>query len=228
MSRPRVFRVPPDLRVRGLVPGATQANTNAPVTVRQGVGPAVQLRGYGNNMPGPNGAPGSPVYPYDERLQWNSGSGTASGQLVQPPPAIGAPNPALSAAAQSMVSTPNGQSERDWINPTTYATVPLNQSALNSVSPILQLNYKRNSLIIQNTSTATAVGDTAPTLYINFNAAPQELGSLALPPGLGFYWSASDCPPRDAIYVLFGTFVNVGLSVVISGCVVQGTYVPNG
>lgn len=218
MSRPRVFKVPQGLRVRGLVPGSVQpAMNNAPVMIRRNFAGAT-------NMPGPNGAPGSQVYPYDETLQWNQG-GPGQAAPLSLPPAIGTPPPALSAAAQSMVSTPNGQSERDWINPTTYATIPLNASQVNSNAPILQLNYKRNSLIIQNTCTATSP-DTAPTLYINFNAQAQVLGSLALPPGLGFYWSASDCPPRDAIYVTFGPFA--GPTVVISGCVIQGTYTPNG
>lgn len=224
MSRPRVFKVPSNLRVRGMIPGATQASVNnMGVVVRQGISPPVTLKGY-TNQPGPNGAPGSMFYPYEESSQWNGDGGTPAGQLVMPPPAIGAPNPIPSALSQSMPSTPNGQSERDWINPTTYATIPL-LAAQPANSPILQLNYKRNSLIIQNTSSATSP-DIAPTLYINFNAAPAVLGSLALPPGLGFYWSASDCPPRDAIYVLFGP--SAGATVVVSGCVVQGTYVPNG
>jgi hypothetical protein len=120
-----------------------------------------------------------------------------------------------------MVSVPYGQSQRDWSNPTTYATIPLLAGANGT---ILQLNMKRNSLIIQNTSTATAP-DIAPTLYIGFNAQPAVLGSLALPPGLGFYWGAADCPPRDAINVVFGPQVNGGGTVVVSGCVVQGTYV---
>lgn len=220
---PRVFQVPPGLRVRGLTPGATRpAMVNAPVQVRQ------HFSGS-NNFPGPNGGPGSNVWPYSENIQLNPDGGTPADQALSLPPAVGQVPAPQSADALSMPSTPYGQSQRDWINPTTYATIPLNVSALNNASvPVLQLNYKRNSLIIQNTSTATVAGDTAPTLYVNFNAQAQVLGSLALPPGLGFYWGAADCPPRDAIYVSFGPFVNIGNSVVISGCVVQGTYTPNG
>lgn len=225
MSRPRVFRVP-GLQVRGMNPGSTPpAMVNAPVKVRQHFGPG--LAGYANNMPTGSGTPGNPLWMYSENVQYDPPGGGPGQQSLQIPPMVGEIPPAPSARQRSMPSTPYGQSEREWINPTTYSTIPINAS-INPNAPALTLNYKRNSLIIQNTSTATAVGDTAPTLYIGFNAQPQELGSLALPPGLGFYWSASDCPPRDTIFVLFGTFVNVGISVVISGCIVQGTYVPNG
>lgn len=222
MSRPRVFQVPPGLRVRGMIPGATQpAMPNYPVRVR------TSFAGAQNNFPDPNGQPGSQTWPYTENLQFNPTDGAAAAAPLALPPAVGAPPIMPSAAAQRVISTPNGQSERDWINPTTYATIPLT-AGQSANFPILQLNYKRNSLIIQNTSTATTAGDIAPTLYLGFNSAPQVLGSLALPPGLGFYWSASDCPPRDAVYVVFGPQVNTGGSVVVSGCVVQGTYVPGG
>lgn len=222
MSRPRVFQVPPGLRVRGMIPGATAPSmNNAPVRVRQHFG------NFPGGMPNGDGSPGSPTWPYTENIQYGADGGLPSQQALTDPVPVGTPPPALSPDQLSMVSTPNGQSSRPWINPTTYATVPLTQTALNSLYPILQLNYKRNSLIIQNTSTATAP-DTAPTLYVNFNTVPQVLGSLALPPGLGFYWGAADCPPRDAIYVVFGPFSNANLTTVISGCVVQGTYAPNG
>lgn len=224
MSRPQVFRVP-GLRVRGMSPGSTPpAMVNQPVRVRQHFG---GFAGVGNNMPTGNGNPGDPLWMYSENLQLDPPGGGPGQQTLSLPPPVGQPPPALTPQQRSMPSTPFGQSERDWINPTTYSTIPLNASATTAF-PVLQLNYKRNSLIIQNTSTAPTSPDVAPTLYIGFNAEPQVLGSLALPPGLGFYWSAADCPPRDAIYVAFGGSSNTMGSVVISGCVVQGTYIPNG
>ena len=213
--RPRVFKVPPGLRVRGLNPGSTQpAMVNAPVRVSRGVSGI-------NNYPAPDGTPGSATWPYTENLEYGNtqGSGMLSPAAITPP-AIGQPPPMPSTDMLDMISVPFGASQRDWNNPTTYATIPLLAGA---TGVILQLNYKRNSLIIQNTSTATSP-DVAPTLYVGFNVQPAVGASLALPPGLGFYWSASDCPPRDAINVVFGP--STGASVVVSGCVIQGTYSP--
>lgn len=216
MPGPRLFKVPPGLRVRGLNPGTVQpAMVNAPVRVRQHFG---NLPG---GMPNGDGSPGNPVWPYTENVQY----GDAGGAPLTLPVAVGAADASLTDQQSSMVSTPYGQSDRPWRNPTTYSGFPITV-ALNAVQGILNMNPQRNSLIIQNTSTATAP-DVAPTLYVGFNSQPSlNSGALALPPGLGFYWGAADCPPRDNIFV---TFIggNNGATVVLNGCVIQGTYLPN-
>jgi hypothetical protein len=212
----KIFQVPPRLRVRGVgVPGATPPGArNMPVMVRNRLG--------GINYPGPNGEPTSGYWPYTERQQWGDGSqGGAPSNTV--PPDIGVIPPALSTQQLDVISTPNGQSTRPWTNPTTYAGFPI-ILADGSTIKILSSNDKRNSLIIQNTSTATAP-DVAGTLYVGFNTPPsRSTGSLALAPGLGFFWSAADCPPRDDIYVAFFGTVNGGATVILSGAVIQGTY----
>jgi hypothetical protein len=210
---PRMFQVRgqipgmnPQARVRGV--NAPPGSMNAPVFVRNRLG----------GLPGPNGDAGNWVYPYTEQGFW--GDGAQGSNLPGLPPPIGQPPPALTPQQQSVISTPYGQSDRPWTNPCTYAGFPIPSAG----GQILSGNYNRNSLIIQNTSTATAP-DIAPTLYIGFNSqAGQGLGSLALPPGLGFFWGASDPPPRDSI---FATFIGAsGASVVIAGAAIQGTYAP--
>lgn len=222
MSGPRPFRGPPiQLRVRGVsAPGmAPPGQRNMPVMVRD------RLAGLSGNFPGPNGGPGSEIWPYGEDGQWGDGS-QGGGMVPQTPPQVGAPPPALTPDQQAAVSVPFGQSARPWTNPTTYAGFPLVQ-ATGVIQNVLTMNPQRNSLIIQNTSTATAP-DVAPTLYVGFNNQPGlSTGALALPPGLGFYWSASDCPPRDNIFVVFLGGSNTGGTVVINGCVIQGTYIPS-
>jgi len=210
--------------VRGV--NAPPGSRNMPVMVRNRLGSLGA--GSAVNMPNSQGGPGSPVYPYMEDMIWGDGSqGTNTPPIPSLAPAdIGATPPALSSQQQGMVSTPYGNSERPWTNPCTYSGFPI-QPVLGVTQQILSGNYKRNALIIQNTSTATAVGDVAPTLYVGFNAAPgQSAGSLALPPGLGFFWGASDPPPRDSISVVYQGGANGGGTVVITGAVIQGTYSP--
>jgi len=188
---------------------------NMPVMVRN------QVRlGGGINFPSPDGSPGSGFYPYDETLQWGV-DGPASPPAN--PPAVGAPPPALTQVQTDVISTPNGQSARPWQNPTTYAGFPITIGDSQTQS-ILNTNPQRNSLIIQNLSSATAP-DVASTLYVGFNNQPTaNNGALALPPGLGFYWGAADCPPRDNIIVAFFGIVNGGGTVILAGSVIQGTY----
>jgi hypothetical protein len=224
MAGPRFFRVPqapPQLRVRGVAP---PGQVNMPVMVRNRLGGEP-------NYPGPNGNPGSGIWPYSESSQW--GDGSQGGQLpnVQPPN-VGLPTELpLDQLQTASPSIPYGESARDWNNPTSYATVPI-PGALTATTgqsspfPVLSLNPKRNSLIIQNQSSATAAGDIAPTMYVGFNVQGVVGQSLALPPGLGFFWGAADCPPRDSIFITLGPLVNTGGTVVIAGCVVQGTYTP--
>lgn len=191
----------PMLRVRGL-----PSVTNAGVRVRTGFGDLTP--------PGPRGQPPSPLGPYDDR-----------GQVYNPPALVnGMPNPAGLSAPPSPSASPLAP-VGDWYNPTTYATFPLNIANIfpTTATSLLAGNSRRNSLIIQNQSTATSP-DIAPTFYVDFNQAPTVGGSLALPPGFGFYWSVSDCPPRDTIYIVGGPFS--GPSVVVQGCAIQGTYSP--
>jgi hypothetical protein len=164
------------------------------------------------------------VFPYSEEEVWNNfdGSGIAS-----PPPtptaaptSVSATGGSATATANANVSFPFGETDRQWSNPTTFATVPIN-AATSAAIPILSQNPQRNSLIIQNNSSATSP-DVAPTFYIGFNSQPQAGFAIALAPGVGFSWDI--ITPRDSIYVLIGTFS--GASVVIAGCAVQGTYAP--
>lgn len=215
---PRIFIAQPTLRVRGVSPpGALRPGLrDAPVMVR------TRLGGF-NNVPGPNGSPGSPFWPYSESTMWGDGSQGGASPPQAPLP-VGTPPTPLTEEQQQSQSTPFGQSARDWTNPCTYAGLPI-VSGVGVVQGILTANYKRNSLIIQNNSTATSP-DVAPTLYIGFNNEPGlNNGAMALPPGLGFYWGASDCPPRDNINVVF-LGGNGGASVIIAGSVIQGTYIP--
>jgi hypothetical protein len=202
-----------------------------PVMVRNRIG----RLGNSPNFPGPNGNPGSGIWPYSESSEWgSSGSGTQGGAVPGnfQPPDVGMIAPALDQVQQQSQSTPYGESARDWTNPTSYATVPILGSnsiftAQTGGLPVLSLNMKRNSLIIQNQSSAVTAGDVAPTLYVGFNVQAIVGQSLALAPGLGFFWGASDTPPRDSIFITIGPYQNAGASVVIAGCIVQGTYTPN-
>lgn len=213
------------------------------------LGPPVQARrrrGFGDIPPNSAGGPGNSVYPYDETEIWNppSGPGGSSSSMIAVAPNqtsvsnatsnvsnTGFNNPALykeggvgdMASPQTMpFSYPFGEAG-SWSNPTTFATVPIN-SGTGSALPVLSQNSQRNSLIIQNNSTATATGDVAPILYVGFNNQPIVGFALALAPGVGIAWDI--ITPRDSIYVVFGPQVNTGGSVVVRGAVIQGTYAP--
>lgn len=216
---PRMFRAPPVLQVKGVSPPGVH---NAPVRVRNRVGGLADV-----NYPGPNGQPSSGFWPYNESTSWGDGSqGGASPPTM--PPSVGAAPPGLSEQQLDLISTPNGQSTRPWFNPCTYAGFPF-FAADGVIRKVLSANLQRNSLIIENNSTADAtVGDVAPSLYIGFNNEPGlQTGALVLPPGLGFYWSASDCPPRDDIFAVFFGTINGGATVVVSSSIIQGTYIPS-
>jgi hypothetical protein len=81
-------------------------------------------------------------------------------------------------------------------------------------------NEQRALLVLQNNSTATVAGDTAPTFFFGFGAQPQVGYSLALPPGVGIVLDVR--VPSDAIYVAFGPFVNAGGSTKIQGVCAEG------
>jgi hypothetical protein len=209
---------PVRLRVRGV--NAPAGQTNAPVMVRN----RVSRLGYVSNDPGSNGGPGSPIYPYIEDELWNAtGNSPGSVQLATGQIDTSTNVAAALNAVDTGISVPNGQSPTPWKNPTTYAGFPIIQQ-INVVQQVLNSNARRNSLLIQNNSTPTdPTVDTAPTLYVGFNYQPAlNNGSLAMPPGLGFYWSASDCPPRDNILCVF--LGGVG-NFTIAGSVIQGTMV---
>lgn len=179
---------------------------------------------FGDFPTNTSGAQGALIAPYTETDIFNPPPG-GTGDPGTTTSTSTAPTSDPSQTGYLPTSVPYGQSDRSWTNPTTFATVPINSSTNISV-PVLSQNFQRNALIVQNGSTATAVGDVAPTLYVNFNAQPQVGYALALPPGVGVAWDI--ITPRDSVYVAFGPFVNTGGSVVIAGCVVQGTYSPIG
>jgi hypothetical protein len=203
----------PRLRVRGVSPpgSAPPGQRPMPVMVRN------RLGGY----PGANGGPGSEIWPYSENTAWGDGSTGGNSPPVDPPDIGGGPVSALTPEQRASISTPLGQSLRPWHNPCTYAGFPI-ASAAGVISTILTANDKRLSLLIQNNSSATAP-DVAPTLYVGFNIQPGlNNGSLALPPGLGFFWGASELPPRDNILVVF--LGGSGATQILAGSVIQGTY----
>lgn len=171
----------------------------------------------GADFPASDGTPG-PMN-YDEKFIW--GTSDSAGQVIPPTD----PSTAVSASQGPQVfdpgiSLPFGISIIKWRNPTTMQSVPILAST-SVTSPVLSLNMARNSLLIQNNSTATAP-DVAPTFWIGFNAQPQAGLSVGLAPGAGLLFDI--ITPRDSIYVLSAG--GVGASVVVQGVVVQGTYAP--
>ena len=82
---------------------------------------------------------------------------------------------------------------------------------------LVPANLRRTFLLIQNNSTATGAGNTAPNLYIAYDGPvsttlPNGL-NLTIPPGQGVIFDRR-CP-ANAIYVLYaggaGTFVAQGV-----------------
>jgi hypothetical protein len=156
---------------------------------------------------------------YNEKFIW--GTDNSAGQVVAPiDPSTGIVPEQGPQVFDPGISLPFGVSIIPWRNPTTMQSVPINANT-QTLTPVLSLNMYRNSLIVQNNSTATAP-DVAPTFYIGFNAQPQVGLSLALAPGAGLLFDI--ITPRDSIYVQVAG--GVGASVVVQGVVVQGTYAP--
>lgn len=173
----------------------------------------------GRQMPGPNGEPGAGLYPYDETMMW--GTNDPAGMVSAPiDPSMAMPPVEGPQEIDTGLSIPFGISVVPWRNPTTMQSVPiLSSTPVNT--PVLSLNMARNSLVVQNNSTAISP-DVAPTFYVGFNAQPQQGLALALAPGAGILFDII-CP-RDAIYILIAG--GTGASQVIQGAVVQGTYAP--
>lgn len=190
--------------------------------------PVMNLAGLGGSnasdrgsqgFPGTNGA--DPVFlsPYDETQMW--GTNDPMGMVGAPiDPSVAMPPDQGPQVFDPGISIPFGVSIIPWRNPSTFQSVPILAATPINV-PVLSLNMARNSLIVQNNSTATAP-DIAPTFYIGFNAQPQVGLALALTPGAGILFDI--ITPRDAVYVLVAG--GVGASVVVAGVVVQGTYAP--
>lgn len=108
-------------------------------------------------------------------------------------------------------------------------TIPLN---VNSSGQILQVDNYRNLLVVQNNSVATSP-DVAPTLFIALdgpvqtvivsNPAPNTFAYnafLALSPGEGAILDVR--VPRNALYSVWGSFVNTGNTVFVNGSVSYG------
>lgn len=173
--------------------------------------------------PRPDGSPGSFVYPYGELAPTFGQDGPAG---VSSPPILNTPNvpipapPVDTGTTADGLSVPFGASTVPWQNPTTVQSVPI-LAGTPSNTPVLSLNLKRNLLIIQNNSTATGAGNTAPNFYVGFNSQAQVGLSLTLLPGGGILYDII-CP-RDSVYITIaggaGVFVTAGM-------VQQGTYAP--
>jgi hypothetical protein len=189
---------------------------------------AMGLAGFGGSNaseqggrvpPLPNGEPGNPLYPYDEKAIW--GTGGAGDQVTAPvDPSTGVFSDPGPQVFDPGISLPFGISIIPWRNPTTFQSVPILASTP-ITTPVLSLNMQRNGLVIQNNSTATSP-DIPATFWIGFNAQPQIGNSLSLAPGAGLLFDII-CP-RDSIFILPAGAV--GASAVTQGVVVQGTYAP--
>lgn len=171
----------------------------------------------GGDFPAADGSPGG--MNYDERYVW--GTNNPAGTVVPPTdPSTAISSPPGPQEFDPGLSIPFGVSVIKWRNPTTMQSVPILPSTPSNV-PVLSLNMSRNALVIQNNSTATSP-DIAPNFYIGFNAQPQAGLALTLAPLAGLLFDI--ITPRDAIYVLIAG--GSGLSQIIQGVVVQGTYAP--
>lgn len=190
---------------------------------RKGLGAlGTSVDGRGIGYPKADGTPGTLYYPdYNETTVWGTGS---ENDTVVAPVDPSTPIPGITGPDEvdTGLSIPFGVSVVQWRNPTTFQSVPILASTPQNV-PVLSLNMKRNAVVIQNNSTATAP-DSAPTFYIGFNAQPQIGLALGVAPGVGILLDII-CP-RDSIYLAFGPEINTGGTVVIQGSIVQGTYAP--
>jgi hypothetical protein len=120
------------------------------------------------------------------------------------------------------LQAPFGDGGSGWQNPCATHSIPVSEDS-GGVLAILTQNLKRNLLIIQNNSTATAP-DAAPIFYISFGQLAQQGQGLGLPPGVGIVLDII-CP-RDAVYLTIGPSVDTGSSVVTQGVVVEGGLSP--
>lgn len=118
---------------------------------------------------------------------------------------------------------PFGDGDSGWQNPCTTHTIPLT-AGIDPTQAILTANKKRNLLIIQNNSTATAP-DAAPTLFVSFGQLAVVGQAMGLPPGVGIVLDVV-CP-RDAVYLVFGPSTNTGGTLKVQGVVVEGALSPN-
>jgi hypothetical protein len=115
----------------------------------------------------------------------------------------------------------------DW--GTQLYTIPLNSG---SQGQILQVDNFRNLLVIQNNSVASGT-DIAPTLFVAVDGPVQTLvvsnptpntfaynALVALSPGEGVILDVR--VPRNALYSVWGSYVNTGNSVFINGTLSYG------
>lgn len=194
-------------------------------------GPAARSGGTDGAFPSPDGSPGSLVWPYGERSPIYGDSGQGGGPLsVTSPPVLDltgstpVPAPPVDTGTTSDgLSVPFGASTVPWANPTTLQSVPIVASTPAN-QPVLSLNLKRNLLLIQNNSSATGAGNTAPIFYVGFNSQAQVGLSLALLPGGAGVLYDIICP-RDSVYITIAGGVGI---FTVAGVVQQGTYAPLG
>lgn len=191
-------------------------------------GPAARSGGTDGAFPSPDGSPGSLVYPYGERSPIYGDGGQGGPLAVTSPPVLDltgstpVPAPPVDTGTTSDgLSVPFGASTVPWANPTTLQSVPIIASTPAN-TPVLSLNLKRNLLLIQNNSSATGAGNTAPTFYVGFNSQPQVGLALALLPGGAGVLFDIICP-RDSVYILISGGVGV---FTVAGVAIQGTYAP--
>lgn len=134
-------------------------------------------------------------------------------------------NPSAWTQAQNdsvALQAPFGDGSSAWQNPCATHSIPLSANS-GGVLAILTQNLKRNLLIVQNNSTATAP-DAAPVFYVSFGQLAQIGQGLGLPPGVGIVLDII-CP-RDAVYLTIGPSIDTGDSVVVQGVVVEGGLSP--
>jgi hypothetical protein len=121
------------------------------------------------------------------------------------------------------LQAPFGDGNSGWQNPCDAHSVPISANS-GGVLAILTQNPKRNFLLLQNNSTATNAGDTAPDFYFGFGQVPQIGQGLKLSPGQGVAFDM--VVPRNAIYLTQGPISNGFGSVLAMGVVVEGALAP--
>lgn len=180
------------------------------------------MHGFGDAehlaVPMGTGAPGNPMYPYDESNPvWNPGGLNTTGMTPGSMPSMPMPGG---------ITLPSDPNNGNRTSQSAMATIPLSGQFVTTV-PIVNSNPNRNFLLVQNNSSATTP-DTAATLYMTFDAPLQGAFGLqlAIPPLTGVFFDS--VVPINAIFMAIGPFLNGGATSVIAGCLIQGIAIPQG